>query len=315
MRPAGSFDLGATNADDQIVPIARTSATEIFYESFGDPGLPAVLLVAGLGGQLTSWDEEFCRLLASKGLRVIRFDNRDVGLSTMFDDHPLDLSAALNDALAGLEIDVPYRLSDMAGDAIGLLDHLEVRQAHLVGVSMGGMIAQTAAVEHPHRIRSLISIMSSTGSRSVGQPTPEAVAVLFERPPPDRDGAIDASVRAQRVLSSPDYFDEKEARIAAAAAFDRSFNPDGSGRQLAAIYAAGNRSRQLAGIKAPTLVIHGAKDPLIDVSGGRHTAEVIPGSELVIVDDMAHDLPRPLWEVLTVAIADHILAVESKSVQ
>ena len=297
------------------MPVARTSDTEIFYESFGDTGLPTVLLVAGLGGQLTNWDEGFCRSLASAGLRVIRFDNRDVGLSTMFDDRPLDLSAALADALAGLDIEVPYTLSDMAGDVIGLLDHLEVEQAHLAGVSMGGMIAQTAAVEHPHRVTSLASIMSSTGSRSVGQPTPEAIEVLFERSPSDRDGAVDAAVRAHRIIGSPDYFDEEEARIRAAAAFDRSFNPDGIGRQLAAIYAAGNRSDQLSGVTVPTLVIHGAKDALIDVSGGYHTAETIPGSTLMIFDDMGHDLARPLWERLIGAIAEHIHKAESASIQ
>jgi pimeloyl-ACP methyl ester carboxylesterase len=195
----------------------------------------------------------------------------------MFDDRPLDLSAALTDALAGLDIEVPYTLSDMAGDVIGLLDHLEVEQAHLAGVSMGGMIAQTAAVEHPHRVRSLISIMSSTGSRSVGQPTPEAIEVLFERSPSDRDGAVDAAVRAHRIICSPDYFDEEETRIRAAAAFDRSFNPDGIGRC--------------------------------------HTAETIPGATLMIVDDMGHDLARPLWERLIGAIAEHIHKAESASIQ
>ena len=297
------------------MPIARTPDTEIFYETFGDTGLPAVLLVAGLGGQLTTWQEGFCRSLSAAGLRVIRFDNRDVGLSTMFNEHPIDLSAALSDAMAGLDIQVPYTLSDMAGDAIGLLDHLEIEHAHLVGVSMGGMIAQTVAAEYPQRVKSLTSMMSTTGKRSVGQPTPEAIQVLFERPPPDRAGAIEAAVRGHRVISSPDYFDEEEARMHAAAAFDRSFNPDGAGRQLAAIYAAGNRSLQLAKITTPTLVIHGAKDTLVDVSGGHHTAQSIAGSELMVVDDMGHDLPRPLWDQLIGAIVAHVQEAESTSTQ
>jgi pimeloyl-ACP methyl ester carboxylesterase len=288
------------------MPTAHLENADIFYETFGDAADQPVLLIAGLGGQLLTWETEFCTLLADTGTRVIRFDNRDVGLSTMFDDAELDLSMALNEALAGRAIEVPYTLADMAGDAVGLMDHLEIERAHLVGVSMGGMIAQTLAAEHPDRVASLTSIMSSTGSRVVGQATPAAIAVLFERPPTDRGGAIDASVRAQQVIGSPAYFDEETARSQAADAHDRSFNPDGSGRQLAAIYAAGNRSHQVAGISAPTLVIHGAQDPLVDVSGGRHTAEIIPDAELLIIDDMGHDLPRPLWNMLIEAISTHV---------
>ncbi|MDF1595636.1 MAG: alpha/beta fold hydrolase [Acidimicrobiia bacterium] len=288
------------------MPIAHLRNTDIFYETFGDAADQHVLLIAGLGGQLLVWETEFCRRLADTGTRVIRFDNRDVGLSTMFDDAELDLSMALSEALAGRAIEVPYTLSDMAGDALGLMDHLGIERAHLVGVSMGGMIAQTLAAEHPDRVASLTSIMSSTGSRMVGQATPAAIAVLFERPPTDRDGAIDASMQAQRVIGSPAYFDTEAARAHAGAAYDRSFNPEGSGRQLAAIYAAGNRSDQVAAISTPTLVIHGAQDPLVDISGGRHTAEIIPGAELLIIDDMGHDLPRPLWDKLIEAISAHV---------
>ncbi len=288
------------------MPIAHLENADIFYETFGDALDQQVLLIAGLGGQLLIWETEFCARLADTGTRVIRFDNRDVGLSTMFDDAELDLSIALSEALAGRAIEVPYTLSDMAGDALGLMDHLGIERAHLVGVSMGGMIAQTLAAEHPDRVASLTSIMSSTGSRVVGQATPAAMAVLFERPPTDRPGAIDASVRAQQVICSPAYFDEEAAGAQAGAAYDRSFNPDGSGRQLAAIYAAGNRSEQVAGVSAPTLVIHGALDPLVDISGGRHTAEMIPGAKLLIIDDMGHDLPRPLWDKLIKAISTHV---------
>jgi pimeloyl-ACP methyl ester carboxylesterase len=292
------------------MPFAKTEETEICYEAFGRSTDPAVILIMGLGGQLLGWDEEFCQLLADQGWFVVRFDNRDVGLSMMFDDAELDLSVAINEALAGNPIEVPYTLSDMAGDTGGLMDHLGIDRAHLVGVSMGGMIAQILATEHPDRVASLTSIMSSTGSRAVGQPTPEAVAVLFERPPEDRAAAIEASVRARKVIGSTTHFDEDRSRLKAGAAFDRSINPDGTGRQLAAIYAAGNRSEQIARIVAPTLVIHGTQDALIDVSGGHHTAELIPDARLMVLEDMGHDLPPPLWDRLVDEISSHLRAAE-----
>ncbi len=287
------------------MPIASTARADICYETFGDPGDPAVVLIMGLGGQMIAWDAEFCEMLVDEGFFVVRFDNRDVGLSSCFDGVEFDFSTAIGRALSGEKIDVPYTLSDMANDTVGLLDHLGIQRAHLVGVSMGGMIAQTIAAEYPERAASLTSIMSSTGSRRVGQPTPEAMAVLFDRPPDDRDGAIESSVRAQRVIGSPRHFDEERTRALAGASYDRRFDPDGIGRQLAAIYAAGNRSDQVARIRCPTLVIHGTEDPLIDPSGGRHTAEVIDGARLVIIDGMAHDLPRPLWPEIVAAIGHH----------
>ncbi len=291
--------------------IAQTANADICYETFGQRTDPAVLLIQGLGVQMLGWDEEFCSLLAGRGFFVVRFDNRDVGLSTCFNEANFDLSNAIGRALAGEKIEVPYSLMDMASDAMGLMDHLGIERAHLVGVSMGGMIAQTLAAEYPERVSSLTSIMSSTGSRAVGQPTPEAVQVLFERPPEDRAAAIEASVRAQKVLGGTTRLDEERARLKAGAAFDRSFNPDGTGRQLAAIYAAGNRTDHVSGISAPALVIHGAQDPLIDVSGGRHTAEVIPGARLVIIDEMGHDLPPSLWDRLIDEISAHIRAAEA----
>lgn len=293
------------------MPIATTPQCEIFYETLGNPTDPAVVLIMGLGGQLTAWDEEFCELLAAQDMFVIRFDNRDSGLSTSFDDADLDLSAALGAAMAGKPIEVPYTLSDMAGDTRALMDHLDIERAHLVGVSMGGMIAQTLAAENPERVISLTSIMSSTGSRAVGQPTPEALAALFDRPPNDRTAAVEASVRAQEVIGSPIHFDEDRAREKARAAFDRSFNPEGTGRQLAAIYSAGNRSDQIERIVAPTLVIHGEQDSLIHVSGGHHTAELVPDSRLLILDEMGHDLPPPLWEYLVGELTDHFRAAEA----
>jgi len=287
------------------MPIASTARTDIFYETFGDPGDPAVVLIMGLGGQMIAWDADLCEMLVGEGFFVVRFDNRDVGLSTAFDDVEFDLSTAIGRALSGEKIDVPYTLSDMAADTIGLLDHLDIERAHLVGVSMGGMIGQTIAAEYPERAASLTSIMSSTGSRKVGQPTPEAVAVLFDRPPDDREGAVESAVRAQRVIGSAQHLDEERIRALAGASYDRRFDPDGIGRQLAAIYAAGNRTEQVATISCPTLVIHGAEDPLIDPSGGRHTAEVIDDARLIIIEGMAHDLPRPLWPEIVAAISSH----------
>lgn len=294
------------------MPIASTPQTEICYETIGDPVDPAVVLIMGLGGQLTAWDEDFCGLLADRNLFVIRFDNRDAGLSTSFDDADLDLSAAFTAAMGGQPIDVPYSLSDMAGDTRALMDHLHIDRAHLVGVSMGGMIAQTLAAESPDRVTSLTSIMSSTGARTVGQPSPEALAALFDRPPNDRAAAIEASVGAQKVIGSRTHFDEERARRNAAAAFDRAFNPEGTGRQLAAVYSAGNRSAQIAGIAAPTLVIHGEQDSLIHVSGGHHTAELVPGARLLVLDEMGHDLPPPLWDRLINELTAHILESEAR---
>jgi pimeloyl-ACP methyl ester carboxylesterase len=294
------------------VPIASTPQTEICYETTGDPTNPAVILIMGLGGQLIAWDDEFCGLLAARNLFVIRFDNRDAGFSTSFDDADLDLSVAFAAAMAGRPIDVPYSLSDMAGDTRALMDHLHIDRAHLVGVSMGGMIAQTLAAESPDRVTSLTSIMSSTGDRAVGQPSAEALAALFDRPPNDRAAAIEASVRAQKVIGGATHFDEERARQNAAAAFDRAFNPEGTGRQLAAIYSAGNRSAQIAGIAAPTLVIHGEQDSLIHVSGGHHTAELVPDARLLVLDEMGHDLPPPLWNRLIDELANHFREAEEK---
>lgn len=307
----GRLDGSAGTCDSQPMPITDTSAVELYYESIGDPSDPPMLLIAGLGGQATTWPLEFCNLLADAGFWVIRFDNRDVGLSSKLDDQPVDLSTIIPRALAGQPIDVPYTLSDMALDAIELLDSTGIESAHLVGVSMGGMIAQNAAARHPERVRSLTSIMSSTGSRHAGQPTPAALEVLFERPPPDRDGAITASIRGQRTIGSPVYFDENVARARAEEAYDRSFYPEGVGRQLAAIYAAGNRADLISQIAVPTLVLHGRLDPLIDVSGGIHTAELIPEARLIVFEDMGHDLPQPLWKKIVGRIVEHAGAAEA----
>jgi pimeloyl-ACP methyl ester carboxylesterase len=279
---------------------------DIEYDTFGDPSDPALLLVMGYTAQLISWQEGFARSLADEHLFVIRFDNRDCGLSSKLDGQAADPMAVLAALLSGEPLpSVPYTLSDMAADAIGLLDHLGVERAHIAGASMGGMIVQTMAIEHPSRVASLTSIMSTTGDPRVGAPTQEARAALLAPPPTERDAYIEASLRTA-VWHSKKYFDAGEEKVLAAASFDRSFYPEGASRQLAAIYASGDRSAQLSQLDVPTLVIHGRDDTLISPEGGERTAELIPGSRLLLVSDMGHDVPRPLWPVIVDAIAGNV---------
>jgi pimeloyl-ACP methyl ester carboxylesterase len=286
--------------DEQI---AHANGIEIAYQTFGKRSDPALLLVMGLGAQLIHWPEEFCELLATRGFYVIRFDNRDVGHSTKFDDAPVPDLAAL---FAG-DLGAPsYTLDDLADDAVGLLDHLGIDAAHVAGASMGGMIAQTIAVRHPERVLSLCSIMSTTGDRTVGQARPEALAVLVSPAPPARDEYIDFHVKAFRTIGSPDFPpDEDFLRWRAAATYDRSYYPDGFKRQLAAIYASGDRTQALAQISTPTLVIHGRDDPLITVSGGEAIARAIPGAELLVIDGMGHDVPPGVWTRIIDAIVSN----------
>jgi pimeloyl-ACP methyl ester carboxylesterase len=281
---------------------ALPSGIEIEYDTFGSPEDPALLLIMGFTAQLISWDEGFCRLLADGGRYVIRFDNRDCGLSTTFDGVEIDLGQVIAAAVGGQPLpEVPYTLSDMAADAVGLLDHLGTERAHVLGASMGGMIAQTVAIEHPSRVASLISVMSMTGELEYGQPTPEAMAVLMTPPPPDRDGVV-ASAAASAVWSSRRWFDLARAEENYGRSYDRRFYPQGAPRQFAAIYASGPRTDTLPTVTAPTLVIHGLDDTLITPSGGERTAELIPGASLLLVADMGHDMPVPLWPLLTGAI-------------
>jgi pimeloyl-ACP methyl ester carboxylesterase len=286
---------------------AQANGIELEYDTFGDDADPALLLVMGLGAQMVAWDEEFCRLLAGRGFHVIRFDNRDVGLSTRF-EHADDLNvpAAVMASLSGGKVEAPYRLGDMADDAFGLLDALGLERAHVVGVSMGGMIAQTMAIAHPERLRSLTSIMSTTGDREVGNPTPEALTLLMTRPPSDRDGYLDNAVSSSRLLHGNVLpFDADRARERAGLAFDRAFYPIGVGRQLVAILASGDRTDALGGVTVPTLVIHGDADPLVDHSGGVATAKAVPGAELRTIEGMGHDLPVECWDEIVDAIARH----------
>jgi pimeloyl-ACP methyl ester carboxylesterase len=281
------------------------SGIELEYATAGDAGDPALLLVNGYTSQMTSWRGLVDRLV-DQGLFVIAFDNRDCGLSTKLDGQAASpgkvLAAQLED---GPLPEVPYTLSDMAADAVGLLDHLGVERAHIVGVSMGGMIVQTIAIEHPTRVASLTSIMSSVGDPRVGAPSAEAREVLLTPPPVEREAFIESMLNT-RVWASRKYFDPDLARSLGAAAYDRSFYPEGATRQLAAIYASGDRSAGLAELDVPTLVIHGRDDTLISPEGGERTAELVPGARLLYVSDMGHDLPEPLWPVFAEAIGGHV---------
>jgi pimeloyl-ACP methyl ester carboxylesterase len=275
------------------VRTTKAGAVELAYETFGDPGRPPVLLVMGIGTQMIGWHEDFCRALAPDRY-VIRFDNRDVGESQWLEGE-VDLAAFA----AGDTSSAVYTLEDMADDSVGLLDALGLASAHVVGASLGGMIAQTIAVRHPERVRSLTSIMSTTGERDVANPTEEAGAALIAPPARSRDEAMERSVAVRRVIGSPGYpRDEEDIRERAGRAWDRGFNPAGFARQLGAVYASGDRTEALRTLDVPTLVVHGEDDPLIPASGGRATAAAIPGAELWVVPGMGHDLPRPLWPEL-----------------
>ncbi|HEX4819136.1 MAG TPA: alpha/beta hydrolase [Acidimicrobiales bacterium] len=291
------------------MPLAPSNGLDIWYETFGDPDDVPLLLVMGLSAQATAWDADLCQIFVDRGFFVIRFDNRDVGLSTKIESPQIDFASEIAKAFTGGEPDAPYRLSDMAADAVGLLDHLDIETAHIVGASMGGMIVQQIAVDFPQRVLSLTSIMSTTGDSDVGAPNPDAMAALLRPPAASRDEAIEASVETSKIIGSPTYFDEDEVRTRAAAAYDRSFYPAGVGRQLLGILASPSRTDALRKVKVPALVIHGAVDPLVTVSGGRRTAEVIPGAEYLEIDDMAHDLPRQLWPVIVEAITRNVAKV------
>jgi pimeloyl-ACP methyl ester carboxylesterase len=286
----------------------QANGLTIAFESFGVADAETFLLISGLGVQLTRWSVEFCSALASHGFRVIRFDNRDVGLSSHLDTAPIPDFTVLAAALArGEPAAVPYTLVDMAQDAVGLLDALQIERAHVVGRSMGGMIAQIMASEHPDRVLSLTSIMSSTGNPALPGPSPDAMAALTRRAPDpqqDRLGYLDHRAAAARVIASPGYpFDEEEQRLQASAELDRSYNSAGFARQIAAVGAAGDRRIQLHAIAAPTLVIHGAQDLLFSLEGGRDTAANIGTAELLVIEGMGHDMPAELNHTFVRAIA------------
>ncbi len=282
----------------------KANDVELCFETFGDPADPALLLVMGFTAQMTVWPIEFCHALADHPFHVIRFDNRDVGLSTKTEGRPPDVMALLTAAQSGETIDpsgVPYTLSDMAADAIGLLDALSINSAHVVGASMGGMIAQQLAIDHPERIRSVTSIMSTTGDFSVGQATDEAIGALLSPAPTEREATIAQGVANSQIIGAP-LWNAADARARAIQSYDRMFYPEGNPFQLAAILASGDRTRGLEAVDIPFQVIHGAADSLIDVSGGYATAAAVPGADLLVLAAMGHDMPRLLWPQIMGAI-------------
>ena len=285
------------------MPNVRANGIDIEYDEVGSPDDPAFLLIMGFSAQLTAWDERFCQQLASRGYRVVRFDNRDVGLSSRITDGPVP---DVIRALSGDHSTASYTLADMADDAAGLIDALGIGPADVVGASMGGMIAQALAIRHPDKVRSLCSIMSTTGDSSVGQATPEAIGALLRPPATNPQEAGERALTANMVIGSPAYRqDEAAIRARCAAAFERSNDPVGVARQLVAIAASPDRTADLASVAAPTLVIHGEVDPLVNVSGGEATAKAIPGAELLVIPGMGHDLPPQLWDqIIDAAVAN-----------
>ncbi|MDH2414948.1 alpha/beta hydrolase [Nocardioides sp. CER19] len=273
---------------------------DLCYQTFGSPDGDPLLLVMGLGGPMTWWDERLCGMLADAGFHVIRFDNRDIGRSSRLDG-PVSMGR-LARAFLGLKVRTTYTLDDMAADAIGLLDHLGIEAAHVWGVSMGGMIAQTMAVTHPERVLSLTSMMSTTGARSVGYQNPSLLPIFLTRSG-DREGYVDASVRTWKIIGSPAYpSDEQDVRRRAEETYDRGISPRGTGRQILAVLTQPNRTRDLARVSVPTLVVHGLADKMVHVSGGRATSLAVPRSELLLIDGLGHDIPEGLWPTLVSAV-------------
>jgi pimeloyl-ACP methyl ester carboxylesterase len=276
--------------DEQMAP---ANGIELCYQEMGDPDGEPLLLVMGLATQMVAWSEDFCALLAERGFRVVRFDNRDIGRSTKVRDAgvPNVLEMAV-----GRRGTAPYLLRDMAADTFGLMDHLGVDSAHLVGASMGGMIVQQCAIEEPRRVRSLTSIMSTTGSRRVGHPSYRTFGLLLSKPPREREAMIERVVKTFRLIGSPGFpFEEERVREIAGLSYDRGHSEAGVARQLHAITASGDRTPKLRQLDVPALVIHGKSDILVNPSGGRATAKAIPGARLKMVEGMGHDLPRALW--------------------
>ena len=270
------------------------------YETYGERANPTTLLIMGLGTQMVAWQEDFCQALAERGLHVVRFDNRDIGRSTHLSGRPPTIPQLLTRSRRAAH----YALGDMADDAAGLLRELELAPAHVIGASMGGMIAQLLAARHPQAVRSLTSIMSNTGSMRSGQPSLRVYKVFLRRPGEGREAFIAHMERLFAAIGSPGLpRDDEDLRAIATVSYERDHDPEGPGRQLAAILASGDRTPELRGIRVPTLVVHGRADPLVSPSGGRATARAIPGAELMTIAGMGHDLPRAVWPQLIDAIA------------
>jgi pimeloyl-ACP methyl ester carboxylesterase len=295
------------------MPNVKANGIQIEYDTIGNPSFPPLLLIMGLGGQLIHWDEGFCRELSDRGHFVIRYDNRDTGLSTRFEAAGLpDMSALLNARLQGQPIQAPYTLDDMADDAAKLLEALDIEKAHICGSSMGGMIAQILAIRHSQRLLSLVSIYSTTGNPDLPQSQPAALEALLTPQPVERRAYIDFNVVTMQAIAGSGFaFDEQFIRSISARAYDRAFYPPGVGRQMTAVMAQENRTSALGSVTVPTLVIHGTADPLVPADHGKSTADAIPGAKLLLVEGMGHDLPHTKgpWPQVIDAIADHTRAV------
>ncbi len=285
----------------------KTNGIELCYDTFGEPRLPSIVLIMGLAAQMIAWDDEFCGLLAARGYHVVRFDNRDAGRSTRFDAAGTpNVSAALMASMQGRPIDAPYLLSDMADDVIGLMGALDIAKAHVVGASMGGAIGQTLAIEHPDRLHTLTSIMSTTSAPNLPAPTPEAMKVLFTPAPLDLNAYLENYVRTWNVLRAGSFpLDEARDLDRARRIFERGLNPPGVARQMLAMIASGSRKKALAAVRVPTLVLHGDADPLVPIACGIDTAESVPGSKFVILKGMGHAVSIPYWPQIIDAIAAH----------
>jgi len=289
---------------------ATANNISIEYETLGDPSSPPILLIIGLGAQLIYWDEEFCRQLAEAGLYVIRFDNRDAGLSTKFDAAGVpDMMDVIGKLMSRQEVTPPYTIEDMAADAVGLLDALNIEKAHICGMSMGGMIAQSLAIHYPRRVLSLTSIYSTTGNPHLPQPKPEVMGLLLTPPPQERELFIQHELNVFRAITGPRFgFDEKWVHDTLAKGYDRACYPQGTGRQLVAILTQNNRKPALKGVRVPTLIIHGDADPLVSVEAGKDTAEAVPGAALKIIEGMGHDLPHgEVWTQIAKDIIAHTI--------
>jgi len=296
------------------MPAAKANGIQIEYDTFGDKSSPALLLIIGLGGQMIHWDKTFCKELSEKGYFVIRFDNRDTGLSTKFDDAGLpDIMGIINALMAGNPINAPYTLEDMAEDTAGLLDSLGIEKAHICGMSMGGMIAQTLALRHPERFLSLTSIYSTTGNPELPKPQPHVMELLLTPTPLERKAAIEHSLKVFKTISGSGFiFDEAWHRNILERSYDRSFYPPGIMRQFTTILTQQNRKDALSSLTIPTLVIHGTDDPLVPIACGRDTAEAIPGSKFLSIKGMGHDLPHGgAWPGIMEAIIGHTRNAET----
>ena len=308
------LDRSVKHGNTSAMPTVQANGIDLYFDAFGPEDAPALLLVPGLGAHGVGYDDELCEaIVVAAGVRLLRYDNRDVGLSTHLDGAPADVLSAMTAALAGEPVDAPYTLSDMAADGIGLLDALGIDDCHVVGASMGGMIAQTMAIEHPDRIRSLTSIMSTTGERDVGAPDPDCLSGILSimAPVGSREERIEQGVGLARLIGTPSVFDEERARARSTLFVDRADDPDGTARQMVAILAAGSCAEGLREVRVPTVVLHGDLDPLVDISGGRRTAELVPGARIEVLDRMGHDLPPAYWDRVVGGVAAAVTAVDA----